>query len=74
LAPVCSHVSEKGYSFTVWNRYDEVVFSSETLGEAWDGKYRGREMPEGTYMYKIKAESNGKEILRKGTVLLHFAQ
>jgi len=37
----------------VFNRYGAAVFSSLGYPKAWDGSYNGKQIPAGTYYYKI---------------------
>jgi gliding motility-associated-like protein len=45
----------------VYNRNGQLVYKSQGYDKAWDGKYRGSPLPEGTYYYTIQ--------LKKGTIL-----
>jgi gliding motility-associated-like protein len=42
------------YEFFIFNRWGEVVFSSNTIGEGWDGTYQNNLAPDGTYVWKIR--------------------
>jgi gliding motility-associated-like protein len=44
----------------VYNRYGENVYSSIGYGIQWDGKYRGADLPTGTYYYIINLKSDLK--------------
>lgn len=44
----------------VFNRYGDLVFSSEHYNNDWDATFNGNILPEGTYYYIIKIEDNGK--------------
>ena len=37
----------------VYNRWGELLFHSEGYDEPWDGKYKGEDLPVGTYYYVI---------------------
>jgi len=37
----------------VYNRWGEQLFHSEGYDEPWDGKYKGKDLPVGTYYYVI---------------------
>jgi gliding motility-associated-like protein len=59
------------YSFLVFNRWGEVVFSSRSQGEKWDGKYKGQLADIGTYMYLLNFKgAKGKIFFAKGDVTL----
>lgn len=38
---------------TVFSRWGEKVFESRTPGRYWDGRYRGKRLPNGLYLVKI---------------------
>ncbi len=40
------------YQITIFNRWGQPIFISETGGE-WDGTQDGKELPAGTYIYRI---------------------
>ena len=41
-------------SVDIFNRYGQIVFHSTGYSSSWDGKVKGRPIPEGTYYYIIK--------------------
>ena len=44
----------------IFNRWGQLLFESDELGNGWDGFYQNQPVAGGTYMYKIVAEfSNG---------------
>jgi gliding motility-associated-like protein len=45
-------------STVVFNRYGKEVFKSTGYSKAWDGKYNGSPLPEGTYYYIIDLKNN----------------
>jgi gliding motility-associated-like protein len=45
-------------STVVFNRYGKEVFKSIGYSKAWDGKYNGSPLPEGTYYYIIDLKNN----------------
>lgn len=45
------------YAFSVYNRWGELMFRSETIGEHWDGKHAGNVVTFGTYAWKLELES-----------------
>ena len=38
---------------TVFNRYGQAVYRSKGYGTAWDGSFKGKRLPVGTYYYVI---------------------
>lgn len=59
------------YRFSVYNRYGQLVFSTEKLSEGWDGRFKGKLQDSGafvwlcTYQFKDQQSHN-----KKGSVLL----
>lgn len=49
----------EGYKITVFNRWGEVIFSSRSVNEKWDGHHKGSPVPIGVYNYEVLAY--GKE-------------
>ncbi len=46
-------------TLTVYNRWGNVVFSTTSYRNGWDGKWRGRVLPDGTYFYLLTVEDVG---------------
>ncbi|RYD80669.1 MAG: gliding motility-associated C-terminal domain-containing protein [Sphingobacteriales bacterium] len=59
------------YSFKVYNRLGENVFSTSDLQKGWAGQLKGKEQDSGVFIWVCSYQfSNDKPILKKGTVLL----
>jgi gliding motility-associated-like protein len=57
--------------FRVFNRWGQMVFSSTTLNEGWDGKLGGVEQPGGVYVWMVQGiASDNRIITKKGTAVL----
>lgn len=41
------------YEIYIYNRYGHLVFSGNDKNEDWDGTYKGKDMPSGTYFYVL---------------------
>ena len=56
----------------VYNRWGQMVFKSYTLDQKWDGSFKGKAVPTGSYTYKIKTTSYGdnQKIVGSGIVSL----
>jgi gliding motility-associated-like protein len=39
--------------FKIYNRWGGLVYESNDIKEGWDGKYKGKLCPEGTYVYRL---------------------
>jgi gliding motility-associated-like protein len=57
--------------FRVFNRWGQIVFSSTSPDEGWDGKLSGSEQPTGVYVWMVQGITrDNKVITKKGTVML----
>lgn len=43
----------KKYQISIFDRWGEKIFSSEDILASWDGKYKGKLVPEDVYIWKI---------------------
>jgi gliding motility-associated-like protein len=55
-SPGCT-INYKNLSFTVLDRYGREL-GTYKLGESWDGKYQGKELPSGDYWYVLKLNNS----------------
>lgn len=70
LQPVLVGISKLN-SFTIYNRWGQVLFTTQQPGKGWDGTHKGVKQPPGTYVYTVQGQDySGKAIQRKGTVVL----
>lgn len=53
FVPIVSGYRPETYIFQVFNRWGELIFESNTIGEAWDGTHKGKACPSGIYSYKV---------------------
>jgi gliding motility-associated-like protein len=67
-----STINVSELSVWVFNRWGEVVYTSDAVDFSWDGTYKGMNCPDGTYTYKIKyiTRSNIEETIYGHVVLL----
>ena len=57
--------------FKIFNRYGDVVFSTNSNREGWNGKLNAKDQPTGTYVWIVSGlDYSGKTITKKGTVIL----
>ena len=56
----------------IFNRWGQMVFKSYSPEDKWDGTFRGKDLPTGTYIYKIKTTSyeNNQKLMKSGTISL----
>lgn len=57
--------------FQVYNRFGQLLYSSTSIINGWNGTFKGRLQDPAAYLWVARAtDYNGKKILRKGTVIL----
>ena len=62
---------EGSFSFNVYNRWGEIVFSTNNLYQGWDGMYRGEPCQQGAYIFTFTVQGITKKIIHhSGTVTL----
>ncbi|MBS1511782.1 MAG: gliding motility-associated C-terminal domain-containing protein [Bacteroidetes bacterium] len=55
----------------VFNRYGDLVYSNENYQNDWNGTYKGKTLPDGTYYYVIRFKLiNGSGLQLKGDVTI----
>ena len=60
------------FQIEVYNRWGQMVYKSKNISGNWNGKYNGKDLPPGTYVYKIKTISllSNEKYVKSGTVSL----
>ncbi|WP_273565805.1 gliding motility-associated C-terminal domain-containing protein [Maribacter halichondriae] len=64
---------EIAYNINIFNRYGNLVFEANDMTEekVWDGTWKGKEVPEGTYFYVLNiAIENESSKIAKGWIQL----
>lgn len=51
----------ENFSFKVYNKYSRVLFETGNQDDAWDGRYEGKECPEGVYIWFIRFDGPDKK-------------
>lgn len=70
VKPTLSGIVQLIY-FSVYNRWGQLVFTTKTPGDGWNGKTNGSDDPTGVYVWMLKARDyTGRTIEKKGTVML----
>jgi gliding motility-associated-like protein len=60
-----------GFELKIFNRWGELLFTTDDILEGWDGTFRNTEMPEGTYTFIAHiTDRAGRTFKRSGSVLL----
>lgn len=59
------------FEFSIYNRWGERVFESNSQSACWDGMFRGKPAQTGVYVYKLKAVLiDGTEVKESGNINL----
>ena len=70
FAPVCYSISRINF-FSVFNRWGELVYTTNAIGKGWDGTFKSAPAEPGTYVWMLEAVGMDGNIFRqKGTVVL----
>ncbi|MEN9569271.1 MAG: hypothetical protein RL172_502 [Bacteroidota bacterium] len=55
----------------IYNQYGQLIFSTSNARQGWDGTYRGKPQPAGTYVWVTSGINyKGLPVVKKGTVVL----
>jgi gliding motility-associated-like protein len=54
-------INPEEYKLMIFNRWGELIFTSETIGEGWDGTENGLKCPIGTYIWRLQTEAKSQE-------------
>jgi len=62
----------KQFQLDIFNKWGQLIFQSSNIGYGWDGNYKGKPAPNGTYLWiaRYKSEYTGKIYNQKGSVLI----
>tara|TARA_Y100000385_G_scaffold91365_1_gene94277 strand:+ start:490 stop:969 length:480 start_codon:yes stop_codon:yes gene_type:complete len=62
----------KDFQIEIYNRWGQMVYKSFDLSNGWDGTFKGKKLPTGTFVYKIKTSKYWVEqkLVKSGTVAL----
>ena len=64
-------IAKNDYSFMIFNRWGELLFESQKLGQPWYGDYKGEPVPNGVYVWKLRfIDTNGIKHAKVGHVNL----
>lgn len=59
------------FDLRIYNRYGQEVFHGSDPAHGWRGEFKGKELPQGVYVWSLRLRTEtGEEIQRRGTVLL----
>lgn len=60
------------YLLTINDRWGNSIFTTNSIADGWDGKFKGKLCPEDVYVYKIESTEKGsdKKVMRTGRLSL----
>ncbi|MDB4533306.1 PKD domain-containing protein [Vicingaceae bacterium] len=61
--PQGNDIELEDYSLAIYNRWGELLFETNTLSNCWDGTYKGSAVPNGVYVWKIRAKEKYSTIV-----------
>jgi len=68
--PIAPGVASLSF-FKVFNRWGQLVYSTNRLGQGWDGITNGKAQPNGSFVWTVQGKDyNGKIIAKQGTMIL----
>jgi gliding motility-associated-like protein len=61
-----------GYIFRVFNRWGQLIFSSQDTNQGWTGGFSGQQQPQGIYVWELnyKNDVSGNITTQKGSFML----
>jgi gliding motility-associated-like protein len=69
---VAAGVKKLSY-FNIYNRWGQLVYSINNAHVAWDGKFKGKQVAAGTYVWVAEGIAyKGNAIQRRGTIVLIY--
>lgn len=67
--PISIFADKTDYVFMIYNRWGELLFSTNNPEEGWDGRFKGDFVPVGVYIYYVRFNtSEGKKFEKRSTV------
>lgn len=71
FVPVYKGLMEENYSFSIFNRWGEEVFATNSANVGWDGTFSNVKSTQGVYTWKLNGQFyGGKMVNKKGIVHL----
>lgn len=59
------------FDLKIYNRFGELIFASANTGAGWNGMFRGKSQPAGSYIWQCRFQLQGQPVKeQKGTFLL----
>ncbi|MFT7613084.1 MAG: gliding motility-associated-like protein, partial [Parvicellaceae bacterium] len=56
--PVVIGADPLQYEFLIFDRWGELIYESQILGQGWDGTYKGRIVKQDVYVWRLRVVNN----------------
>lgn len=67
---VRSAIGSTSFELAIFNRWGERVYYSKNPADCWDGSFKGKQQPIGSFVYYLRTKSDCGDINEKGTIAL----
>lgn len=68
---VVDYSSVQYFSLQIYSKWGQIIFSSSNVNQKWDGTYKGKNIPNGSYLWMLNYTNNrGRKFYEQGTVML----
>jgi gliding motility-associated-like protein len=68
---VVDYSSVQYFSLQIYSKWGQMIFSTNDINQKWDGTYKGKNMPNGSYLWMLNYTNNrGRKFYDQGTVML----
>ena len=59
------------FSLQIYSKWGQLIFSSNDVTQKWDGTFKGKKMPNGSYVWMLNYTNiRGRKFYEQGTVML----
>lgn len=68
---VVDYTSVQYFSLQIYSKWGQLIFSTNDVNQKWNGTYKGKNMPNGSYLWMLNYTNNrGRKYYEQGTVML----
>ncbi len=68
---VVDYASVLYFSMQIYSKWGQLIFSTNNITQKWDGTFKGKNMPNGGYVWMLNYTNNrGRKFYEQGTVML----
>lgn len=68
---VVDYSSVQYFSLQIYSKWGQLIFSTNDINQKWNGTYKGKNMPNGSYLWMLNYTNNrGRKFYEQGTVML----